>query len=144
MAINVQTIVSPSEVRDMSANSSLIWLSDNEITAIVKKVCWKIWSKVDVEQFFDKDTKTYTFPDDLKIATIDLIDNYYSLQESSDSTVKTTTLRRERIDDYEIEESFTSSTAYTFFWIPVNADTLNIILKYWDDESWWVWNIDLH
>jgi len=144
MAINVQTIVSPSEVRDMSANSSLISLSDNEITAIVKKVCWKIWSKIEVEQFYDEKTKTYTYPDDLKIATIDLIDNYYSLQESSDSTVKKTTRHRERIDDYEIEEEFQSSTAYSFFWIPVNADTLNIILKYGSNESWWIWNVDLH
>lgn len=144
MTITVNNIVDVNEVREMSASSGLIELSDNQIGAIIRKVSAKVRMKIDESQFFNEETKTYTFPPDLKIATIDLIDSFYSLQESNNTTVRTTTLHRERIDDYEIEESFTNSTAYTFFWIPVSADTLNIILKYWEDESWWIWNVDLH
>jgi len=55
----------------------LIDTTDANLTKYINIVSAKIRAKVDEEQF-TTDGETYEYPDDLKLATINLVDNYFA------------------------------------------------------------------
>lgn len=139
-------IITAEELREGSINQDLIDLSDNQIERYINLVSAKIRAKIDEEQF-TTDGESYEYPADLKLVAISLVDNYYSyfVQMKQSAVSWRRTSYTEKIDDYSISESFESSTsAFSFFWIPVDMDLLDILKKYMDSDQYGFWNINLH
>lgn len=141
---NLTPIVSLAEVRECSNNNELVALSDEILQKYVNQVTVKVRAKIDKEQF--KEWDSYNIPDDLKIATVWLIDSYYAytiVWKQSVATWKKTGYT-EKIDDYSISESYWETTsAFDYFWIPIDQYSLMILMSYMDSDTG-LWNIDLH
>lgn len=141
----VNPIITVAELKEWSINQDLIETADATLEKYIKIVSAKIRTKIDEEQFKQEDW-TYDYPEDLKIATISLVDNYYVYcvqLKQSDATGRRTSYT-EKIDDYSISESFESSSAFSFYWIPTDLDILDILKKYMDSDQYGFWNINLH
>ena len=138
-------IITAEELREWSINQDLIDLSDNQIDRYINIVSNKIRAKIDEEQF-TTDGETYEYPADLKLATISLVDNYYAyfVQLKQSTVTGRRTGYTEKIDDYTITENFDNTSAFTFFWIPVDLDILDILKRYMDSDQYGFRNIDLH
>ena len=85
--MDIVVIVTPAEIIEGTVNPDLIDLYATEagqakIVKYEKIVASKIWAKIDSEQF-KQDDGTYEIPDDLKMATISLIDSFYSYSVAS-------------------------------------------------------------
>ena len=144
MFADLVPIVSLSEVRELSNNSELIALDDTTLQKYVNQVTVKVRSKIDKDQFLEEDS--YDIPDDLKIATVALVDSYYVYTIVWKQTVSTwkKTSYTEKIDDYSISESYSETTsAFDYFWIPIDQYSLMILMAYMDNDTG-LWNINLH
>ena len=141
----MNAIITVDELREGSINQDLIEEWDNKLTKYINIVCAKIRTKIDEEQFKIEEG-TYIYPEDLKIATISLVDNYYAyfVQLKQTEATGRRTSYTEKIDDYSISETFESTSAFSFFWIPTDLQILDILKKYMESEEYWFWNIDLH
>lgn len=141
----MNAIITPAELREWSINQDLIEEKDTVLTKYINIVSARIWTKIDEEQFKNSDG-TYTYPEDLKIATISLVDNYYAyfVQLKQSEAKGKRTEYTEKIDDYTITEKFETTSAFSFFWIPTDLQILDILKKYMATEEYWFWNIDLH
>ena len=78
----VVVIVTPAEILEGTVNPDLIDLGSTEagllqIAKYEKIVANKVRAKINSEQFKQEDG-TYDIPEDLKLATISLIDSFYS------------------------------------------------------------------
>jgi len=143
--MSVNAIITPAELREWSINQDLIDTTDANLTKYINIVSAKIRAKVDEEQF-TTDGETYEYPDDLKLATINLVDNYfaYFVQLKQSAVTWRRTSYTEKIDDYSISEEYDTSSAFTFYGIPVDMDVLDILKKYMDSDQWGIWNVVLH
>lgn len=144
MFADLVPIVSLSEVRELSNNSELIALDDTTLQKYVNQVTVKVRAKIDKDQFLEEDS--YDIPDDLKIATVALVDSYYVYTIVWKQTVSTwkKTSYTEKIDDYSISESYSETTsAFDYFWIPIDQYSLMILMAYMDNDTG-LWNINLH
>lgn len=141
----VNLIITPAELREWSINQDLIEEKDETLTKYIKIVSAKIRTKIDEEQF-TTDGETYVYPEDLKIATISLVDNYYAyfVQLKQTEAMGKRTSYTEKIDDYSISETFENTSAFSFFWIPTDTDIIDILKKYMEVEEYWFRNVDLH
>lgn len=141
----MDAIITPAELREWSINQDLIEEKDTVLTKYINIVSARIWTKIDEEQFKNSDG-TYTYPEDLKIATISLVDNYYAyfVQLKQSEAKGKRTSYTEKIDDYTITEAYDTTSAFSFFWIPTDLQILDILKKYMATEEYWFWNIDLH
>lgn len=140
----VNPIITAEELREWSINQDLIDCSDEILEKYIKIVSAKIRAKIDEEQF-NVDGE-YEYPWDLKIATISLVDNYYvySVQLKQSAVTGKRTSYTEKIDDYSISESYDNSSAFSFYWIPVDMDILDILKKYMESDQFGFWNVNLH
>ena len=138
-------IITAEELREWSINQDLIDLADNQIDRYINIVSNKIRAKIDEEQF-TIDGETYEYPADLKLATISLVDNYYAyfVQLKQSAVTGKRTGYTEKIDDYSITENFDNASAFTFFWIPVDMDILDILKRYMDSDQYGFWNVNPH
>jgi hypothetical protein len=69
-----------------------------------------IWTQIDKEQFLENDI--YIIADDFKQATINLLDIYYDYEVVNKLISKgRRTSYSERIDDYQITETFSESVS---------------------------------
>ena len=141
----MDAIITPAELREWSINQDLIEEKDTVLTKYINIVSARIWTKIDEEQFKNSDG-TYTYPEDLKIATISLVDNYYAyfVQLKQSEAKGKRSSYSEKIDDYQITEAYDTTSAFSFFWIPTDLQILDILKKYMATEEYWFWNIDLH
>lgn len=78
----VVVIVTPAEILEGTVNPDLIDLGSTEagllqIAKYEKIVASKVRAKINSEQFKQEDG-SYDIPEDLKLATISLIDSFYS------------------------------------------------------------------
>lgn len=141
----VNLIITPEELREWSINQELIECDDTTLSKYIKIVSAKIWTKVDEEQFKNEEG-TYEYPEDLKIAAISLVDNYYAYfvqMKQSEAKGKRSSYS-EKIDDYQITEAYDTTSAFSFFWIPTDLQILDILKKYMEVEEYWFWGIHLH
>ena len=145
MSFKMVVIVTPEEIAEATINQDLIDLADTEsgkatLEKYEKIVANKIRAKIDAEQF--KNGDTYDIPEDLKIAAVSLIDNFYTyaIVEGQSAASKKVTSRK--IDDFS--ETFSESTSpFTYFWIPTDGDILDILKKYMHQEEWGFWNVNI-
>jgi hypothetical protein len=103
MSLKMVVIVTPEEIAEATINQDLIDLADTEsgkatLEKYEKIVANKIRAKIDAEQF--KNGDTYDIPEDLKIAAVSLIDNFYTyaIVEGQSAASKKVTSRK--IDDF--------------------------------------------
>lgn len=144
--MGVNAIITAEELKEWSINQDLIDLTYAEMEKYINIVSAKIWSKIDEDQFKNEDG-TYEYPADLKLATISLVDSYYAyaVQLKLSSATGRRTSRSEKIDDYQITENFdTTTSAFSFYWIPTDLDILDILKKYMDSDQYGFRNINLH
>ena len=141
----MNAIITAEELREWSINQDLIDLADNQIDRYINIVCAKIRSKIDGEQFKNEEG-VYVYPEDLKLATINLVDNFYAyfVQLKQTEAMGKRTSYTEKIDDYSISESFETTSAFSFFGIPTDLEILKILEKYMDSDQYGFWNINLH
>lgn len=141
----MNAIITAEELREWSINQDLIDLADNQIDRYINIVCAKIRSKIDREQFKNEEG-VYVYPEDLKLATINLVDNFYAyfVQLKQTEAMGKRTSYTEKIDDYSISESFETTSAFSFFGIPTDLEILKILEKYMDSDQYGFWNINLH
>lgn len=144
---NLTQIVSVDELAEATTNKELEALCFSEANTVKKyinQVTAKVRAKIDKEQF--KVWESYDIPDDLKLATVWLIDSFYVYSVKNWQSVATwkRTSYSETIDDYKISETYSETTsAFDYFWIPIDQYSLTILMSYMDDDSW-VRNINLH
>ena len=144
---NLTQIVSVDELAEATTNKeieNLCSTEPNTVKKYINQVTAKVRAKIDKEQF--KVWESYDIPDDLKLATIWLIDSYYVYSVKNWQSVATwkRTSYSETIDDYKISETYSETTsAFDYFWIPIDQYSLTILMSYMDDDSG-VWNINLH
>lgn len=141
----MNAIITAEELREWSINQDLIDLADNQIDRYINIVSNKIWTQIDEEQF-TIDGETYEYPADLKLATISLVDNFYVYFEQKKQSAVTgmRTSYTEKIDDYSITENFDITSAITFFWIPIDMQTLKILDKYMESDQYGFFNVNPH
>lgn len=137
-------IVSLEEIASGTINEELYQLCSNKKEEVIKYenyIAKKIFTKIDKNQFAG------VYPEDLKEAAINLIQNLFIFSISGKNSVAWWRLtgKTEKIDDYSISESYQHYSPYTFFWIPIDKETMEIIESYWaTDFNYWNWEIDLH
>lgn len=144
----VLPILTVQEVKEWTANSELERLCEekpNQIEKYVKSLSWMIWTQIDKEQFKGKDD-IYDIPDDLKQATINLLDIYYdySVVNRFHITGRRTNYS-EKIDDYQITEwysEYEGSNWLKWFWLPISNELYAIFQRYMPDV--WFININIH
>lgn len=125
-------IVTPAEIAAKTVNQGLLDLYSTEqwqaqMVKYESIVADKIWSRIDAEQF--KDGENYVIPEDLKIATISLIENFYTyaVVEKQNNATKKVTSRK--IDDFS--ETYSENQSwFSYFGIPTDAETVDILNKY--------------
>lgn len=141
----MDAIITPTELREGSINQDLIEETDATLTKYINIVSAKIRSKVDEEQFKNEEG-VYVYPEDLKLATINLVDNFYAyfVQLKQTEAMGKRTSYTEKIDDYSISESFETTSAFSFFGIPTDLEILKILEKYMDSDQRWFRNIIPH
>ena len=138
-------IVTPEEIAEATINQDLIDLADTESgKATLEKyeriVANKIRAKIDAEQF--KNGDTYDIPQDLKIAAVSLIDNFYTYAIVEWQSAATKKVTQRKIDDFS--ETFSDSVSpFSYFGIPTDWDILDILKKYMHQEEWGFWNVNI-
>lgn len=142
--VEVNQIISVEDMRDWSINQALIDKSDKDIEKYIKIVSGKIRTVIDEEQF--NNDGEYEYPQDLQLATISLVDNYftYFVQLKQSAVTGKRTSYTEKIDDYSISESYDNSSAFSFFGIPLDKQTLDVLNRYMESDQYWFWGIHLH
>ena len=139
-------IVTPSEIAEGTVNPELIELYDTQagqvqLAKYEKIVANKIWAKIDAEQFNDWNGN-YIIPEDLKMATISLIDSFYSYAVVQGLNAGTKKVTKRQIDDFSETYSDTAA-AFMYFGIPTDGDILDILKKYMNKEERGFWNVDI-
>lgn len=143
----VLPILTVQEVKEWTANSELESLCDknpNQVSKYINNLSWMIWTNIDKEQF--KESDIYIIPDDLKFATINLLDIYYDYVIVNHYDI---TWRRisysEKVDDYQITEWFNqyeNSNQRRFLWVPISDEIFAVFRKYMRED--WFINVNLH
>lgn len=145
MSLKMVVIVTPEEIAEATINQDLIDLADTESgKATLEKyeriVANKIRAKIDAEQF--KNGNTYDIPQDLKIAAVSLIDNFYTYAIVEWQSAATKKVTQRKIDDFS--ETFSDSVSpFSYFGIPTDWDILDILKKYMHQEEWGFWNVNI-
>lgn len=148
MLDNLTEIVSLKEVEAFTWNDEIEEMcssNPSKVQKIINQITAKIWAKINKDQFLDNGV--YYIPDDLKIATVWLIDSFYVYTVKNWQSVATwkKTSYKETIDDYSVSETYSteSKSAFDYFWIPIDQYSLIILMSYMDDDVWF-WNVNLH
>lgn len=123
-------IVSIEEIAQGTINEELYQLCKNDtekVTRYENYIAKKLWTIIDKEQFPDGE-----YPEDLKEACVSLIQNLFIFSIKGGNSVATgrKTSRSEKIDDYSIAENYEHYSPYTFFGIPVDKETMEILARY--------------
>lgn len=138
-------IVSLEEIAAGTINEELYQLCTSESDKVLRYenyIAKKLWTIVDKEQFFWGE-----YPEDFKEAVVNLIQNLFIFSVVGKNSVATgrKTSRSEKIDDYSISESYEHYSPYTFFGIPVDKETMEVIARYQSpDYMYGDWKVDLH
>lgn len=143
----VLPILTVQEVKEWTANSELEELCEknpNKVMKIINNISWMIWSSIDKEQFLEWDI--YIIPDDLKFATINLLDIYYDyvIVNHYDITWKAISYS-EKVDDYQISKWFNqyeSANQKKFLWVPL-SDEMRAVFKKYAPLVWFI-NVNIH
>ena len=143
----VVVIVTPAEILEGTVNPDLIDLGSTEagllqIAKYEKIVASKVRAKINSEQF-KKEDGTYDIPEDLKLATISLIDSFYSYSVQWGANNGTKKVTSVKIDDFS-ENYSENASAFMYFGIPTDGDILDILKKYMEAREWGFWEINLH
>lgn len=144
--MDITPIITVSELKDLTMNEDLLTYcteKESEALKMIKQVSIRVFWKINKEIFYDEDTDSYIFPDDLKLAVASLCESYYTFEIVEKNNNATKKVVSERIDDYSYTYS-DSQYAYTFFGIPTDSNVIAVIEAY----SWligkWYRNIHLH
>ena len=126
-------IVTPEEIIEGTINPDLIDLYDTpagkaSLAKYENIVASKVRAKINSDQF-KKEDGTYEIPDDLKMATISLIDSYYIYAVVNKENSASKKVTEKKIDDFTIRYSDNES-AFSYFGIPTDGDILDILKKY--------------
>lgn len=145
---NLTQIVSLQEVSELTSSKEIEELcssNPSKVQKIINQITVKVRAKIDKEQFLEN--SSYNIPEDLKIATVCLIDSFYvySVKEWQSIASWRRTSYKETIDDYSISETYSDSSrsAFDYFWIPIDQYSLTILMSYMDSNTW-LWNVHLH
>ena len=144
--MEITPVMTVAELQDLTLNDELLSIcsSDNlKAVKIISQVSARLWNKIDKEIFFDEDMNTYNIPTDLKVVCASLCESYYTyfVKEGMNSAARKKL--SEKIDDYSITYS-DSSSAYTFFWIPTDSDVIAMIEAYSGMTGKGYWLVNLH
>ncbi len=148
------TIITVDDVRNWCVNNDLFKLcqsSASEVERYVTIVTNKIFAYIDKEQFKNK-KGTYKFPDDLKVVTIGLVESMYFFSVKNDGLVwvKKSTKVGIKADDYDEDYSESIELSWpnplSFFWIPIEKNSLDILNGYRviEEEDYWMWGVNIH
>lgn len=143
--MEILPIMTVAELQDLTLNDELLNLCSSDyqkVSKIINAVSVRIRNKIDKEIFYDEESDSYIIPDDLKYACASLCEGLYICDKEKNNVASKKVLS-ERIDDYSITYS-ESQSAYTFFWIPTDSNTIAIIEAYCGITGKWYWNIHLH
>ena len=130
-------IVSLEEIAAGTINEELYQLCTSDSDKVLRYenyIAKKIWTIVDKDQFFWGE-----YPEDFKEAVVNLIQNLFIFSVVGKNSVATgrKTSRSEKIDEHY--------SPYTFFGIPVDKETMEVIARYQSpDYMYGDWKIDLH
>ena len=146
--MNVVSILTVQEVKEWTANSELESLCDtnpNQVEKLIRNLSWLIRTNIDFEQFKGNDD-IYDIPDDLKFATINLLDIYYDyvIVNKYNITWRRTNYQ-EKIDDYQIIEWYSQyeiTNQKRFLGVPISDEILAVFKKYMYDD--WFINVNIH
>lgn len=138
-------IVTPEEIIEGTINQELIDLYDTnagkaKLVKFEKIVAGRIWAKIDYRQF--KNGDEYEIPEDLKMATISLIDSYYIYADVNKENSASKKVTEKRIDDFTIRYSDKES-AFSYFWIPTDGEILDTLKKYMSSKERGFWDINV-
>ena len=145
----VLPILTVQEVKDWTANSELESLCEtnpNKVSKYINNLSWMIWTNIDKEQFKLPNEDTYVIPDDLKFATINLLDIYYDyvIVNHYDITWRKIS-HSEKIDDYQITEwynQYENTNQKRFLGVPISDEILAVFRKYMRED--WFINVNIH
>ena len=146
MSIEVLEIITVDDVREFSSNEKLVNLCVSESSKVsnyIKQLTAKIRTQIDKEQF--KEWESYNIPNDLKLATVNLLDSFYSYSIVGRQNVGTGTRTSysEKVDDYSITESYSQgSNALSWLWLPIDNETMLVFMSYMVGAK--LWSINLH
>lgn len=144
--MEILPVMTVAELEEITLNQELLeycYSQSYNATKIINQVSVRIRNKIDKEIFYDEATEQYIIPDDLKYACSSLCESYFTYAVKEWNNSATSRKLSERIDDYSITYS-DSTSAYTFFGIPTDSDIIAIIEAYCWITGKWYWNINLH
>jgi len=138
---NLTPIITVDEMQELTTVEALETIDEWKLQKMINQITAKVWTVIDEEQFKE------WIPDDLKTAVASLVDNFYTFTKVNKQSVASgrRTSYSEKVDDYQITESYSDNTTnvFDFFWIPVDRLTLMVLMSYMDEEMWF-WNVPLH
>lgn len=138
---NLTPIITVDEMQELTTVEDLETIDEWKLQKMINQITAKVWTVIDEEQFKE------WIPDDLKTAVASLVDNFYTFSKVNKQSVASgrRTSYSEKVDDYQITESYSDNTTnvFDFFWIPVDRLTLMVLMSYMDEEVWF-WNVNLH
>ena len=130
--MEILPVITVSELEDLTMNDELITICQSQpanASKIINQVSIRLWNKIDKEIFYDEERGMYRIPEDLKYACANLCESFYTYSIKEWNNNGTSRKVSERIDDYSITYS-DSSSAYTFFGVPTDSDIIAIIEAY--------------
>ena len=139
---NLTPIITVDEMQELATVEALETIDEGKLQKMINQITSKVWTVIDEKQF-----EEVWIPDDLKTAVASLVDNFYTFSKVNKQSVASgrRTSYSEKVDDYQITESYSDNTTnvFDFFWIPVDRLTLMVLMSYMDEEVWF-WNVNLH
>ena len=139
---NLTPIITVDEMQELTTVEALETIDEGKLQKMINQITTKVWTVIDEKQF-----EEVWIPDDLKTAVASLVDNFYTFSKVNKQSVASgrRTSYSEKVDDYQITESYSDNTTnvFDFFWIPVDRLTLMVLMSYMDEEVWF-WNVNLH
>lgn len=139
---NLTPIITVEEMQEATTVEDLETYDEAKLQKMINQITSKVWTVIDKEQFVE-----VWIPEDLKNAVATLVDSFYVYNKVNNQSVAKwkRTSYSEKVDDYQITESFSDnvSTTFEFFWIPVDKLTLMVLMSYMNDDMWF-WNVNLH
>lgn len=139
---NLTPIITVDEMQELTTVEALETIDEWKLQKMINQITSKVWTVIDEKQF-----EEVWIPDDLKTAVASLVDNFYTFSKVNKQSVASgrRTSYSEKVDDYQITESYSDNTTnvFDFFWIPVDRLTLMVLMSYMDEEVWF-WNVNLH
>lgn len=144
--MEILQVMTVTELEELTLNDELISICQSqqyEASKIINQVSIRLRNKIDKEIFYNKETEEYDIPEDLKLAWASLCESVYTYSVKEKNNNATSKKLSERIDDYSITYS-DSTSAYTFFGIPTDSDVIAIIEAYSWTTGKGYWNIHLH